>query len=53
MTAEAIHAQSENPISNQAPDWFDENHDSLLILLSRDSEENGVASRPEASCYAA
>ncbi|MBZ5593884.1 MAG: hypothetical protein LAP39_16720 [Acidobacteriia bacterium] len=45
--------RSEHPPTKQSPDWFDDNHDSLLILQSRDYEENGVSPQPEASRCAA
>jgi len=48
MTPKAIQARSEHPPTQQSPDWFDDNHDSLLILQSRDYEENGFSPHPEA-----
>jgi len=45
--------QHEYPLTMQCPDWFDDNHDSLLILQSRDYEENGVSPQPESSCFTA
>jgi len=53
MTPEAIQVPAQYPSLNQAPDWFDDNHDSLLILLSRDSDENGISTDPEVSSDAA
>ena len=43
----AIQMQREFPLTTQGPDWFDDNHDSMLILQSRDHEENGVSSQFE------
>ena len=51
MTAKAINMRSE--LNPQSPDWFDENHDSLLILQGRDYDENGVSPQPESSCHGA
>jgi hypothetical protein len=46
--------QREYPLTMPCPDWFDDNHDSLLILQSRDCEENGHSPQPEvSSCFAA
>jgi hypothetical protein len=46
--------QREYPLTMPCPDWFDDNHDSLLILQSRDYEENGHSPQPEvSSCFAA
>ncbi len=44
MTAKAINMRSE--LTPQSPDWFDENHDSLLILQGRDYDENGFLPSP-------
>jgi hypothetical protein len=48
-----IQMQREYPLTMQCPDWFDDNHDSLLILQSRDREENGVSPQPESSYFSA
>ena len=53
MTPKPIQVRSEHSLTKQSPDWFNDNHDSLLILQSRDYEENGLSPQPEASCYAA
>jgi len=53
MTPKPIQVRSEHPLTKPSPDWFDDNHDSLLILLSRDCEENGLSPQPEASRFAA
>ena len=45
----AIQMQREFPLTTQGPDWFDDNHDSMLILQSRDHEENGVSPQSEVS----
>ena len=47
MTLRSIQMQRELPLTTQGPDWFDDNHDSMLILQSRDHEENGVSSQFE------
>jgi len=49
MTRSSIQVRPEYLPTTQSPDWFDDNHDSLLILQSRDYEENGVSPQPEAS----
>jgi len=45
--------QSAYPMTEQSPDWFDDKHGSLLILLGRDYEENGLSPQPEAARCAA
>ena len=47
----AMQMQREYPHAMPCPDWFDDNHDSLLILQSRDCEENGLSPQPEVSSY--
>jgi hypothetical protein len=42
-----IQMQREYLPTLQGPDWFDDNHDSMLILQSRDSEENGASPQSE------
>jgi hypothetical protein len=49
MTLKTIQMQREYPLTTQGPDWFDDNHDSMLILQSRDYEENGLSPQPEVS----
>jgi len=46
MTPKTIQMQREYP-PTQRPDWFDDNHDSMLILQSRDDEENGLSPQTE------
>jgi hypothetical protein len=47
MTLRSIQLQREFPLTALGPDWFDDNHDSMLILQNRDHEENGVSPRSE------
>lgn len=47
MTPKTIQMQREYAPIMQGPDWFDDNHDSMLILQSRDDEENGVSAQSE------
>jgi len=46
-----IQTQREYPHTMPCPDRFDDNDDSLLILQSRDYEENGLSPQPEVSSY--
>jgi len=41
--------QPEHPLNRQRTDWFDDSHDTVLILESREYEENGSSPRPEAA----
>ena len=38
-----------NPMQTppERTDWFDDTHDSVLILESREYEENGLSPRPD------
>ena len=54
MTANnTMQMQREYPPTLQGPDWFDDNHDSMLILQSRDSEENGVSPQTAVALHTA
>lgn len=41
--------QPEHPLNGQRADWFDDSHDTMLILESREYEENGSSPWPEAA----
>jgi len=41
--------QPEYPLNRQRADWFDDAHDTVLILETREYEENGSSPRPEAA----
>ena len=41
--------QPELPFTKQRADWFDDCHDSVLILEGREDEENGSSPRLEVS----
>jgi hypothetical protein len=47
MTLELTQRQPERP------DWFDETHDSVVILEGRECEENQLISAPEGSYWIA
>ena len=47
MKPNPIPRQPEHPASKPRADWFDEAYDSVLILESREYEENGFSPRAE------
>jgi hypothetical protein len=49
MTHNTIQLRSEFSMPVQSQDWFDDHHESVLILQGRDSEENGVSPESESS----
>jgi len=49
MKLNPIPRQPEHTASKPRADWFDEAYDSVLILESREHEENGSSPRPEVS----
>jgi hypothetical protein len=52
-TPNTIQRYPENLVAMHGPDWFDDVHDSVLILQDRDYEENGLPSQPQVAYYAA
>lgn len=46
MRPNTIHMQTKNTLGVQYPDWFDEIHDPVIIVLDRDQEENGFSPQP-------
>jgi hypothetical protein len=49
MKPNSILGQPERTFATQRADWFDDIHDTVLILESREYEENGLPQRPEVS----
>ncbi len=47
MKPNPITHQPEYALARQRVDWFDDAHDSVLILESREYEENGSSPRAE------
>jgi len=52
MTPNSVQMKLETFIPMQRPDWFDEAHDTVLILQDRDYEENGLSPQPQSQCFA-
>ena len=53
MKPNPIQRQPELSPTKPRADWFDDSHDSVLILESREYEENGSSPRLEISYQAA
>jgi hypothetical protein len=47
MKPNLMPGQPEHALATARVDWFDDFHDTVLILESREYEENGPPQRPE------
>ncbi len=47
MKPNLMPGQPEHSLAAQRADWFDEFHDTVLILENREYEENGLPPRPD------